>query len=107
VIGFRGQTKLFYQRAHEVDGFPPMRLFWGDRDTLIPIAHGRAFVAATTGVQLEVFEGCGHYLHQEQPEAFGKALREFLDGPDLEPARLRDPGAPGATNTGLAGPNSG
>jgi len=91
VIDWRGQRRLFSQRAGEVLLFPPITVFWGDRDTLIPIAHGEAFVASTEGVRLNVFPSCGHYLHQQQPTAFLDALREFLDDPSAAPARLRAP----------------
>jgi len=94
VIRFGGQTRLFTHRASEVSVFPPIRVFWGDRDHLIPIAHGKSFVASTEGVELEVFAGCGHYLHQERPEAFAKALRAFLDAAELPAARLRAAVAP-------------
>jgi pimeloyl-ACP methyl ester carboxylesterase len=93
VIDWRGQTRLFSQRASEVLVFPPIAVFWGDLDTLIPIAHGKALVAATEGIELRVFSGCGHYLHQQQPEAFVNALREFLDDPSAPHARLRAPAA--------------
>ena len=93
VIDWRGQSRLFSQRAGEVSVFPPIAVFWGDLDTLIPIAHGEALVAATEGVRLKVFSGCGHYLYQQQPEAFVDALREFLDDPNAPRARLRAPAA--------------
>lgn len=89
VIDFRGQTRLFIQRAHEVQMFPPIRVFWGEQDALIPMSHGEGFVAATEGVELVTFRGCGHYVHQEAPKAFANALRAFLDAADLPPARLR------------------
>jgi pimeloyl-ACP methyl ester carboxylesterase len=93
VIDWRGQRRLFSQRASTVTVFPPITVFWGDRDTLIPIAHAEALVAATEGIRLKVFPGCGHYLHQQQPEAFVNALREFLDDPNAPRARLRAPAA--------------
>ena len=91
VIDWRGQRRLFTQRAHEVATFPPIAVFWGDQDSLIPIAHGEAFVAAAEGARFQVFAGCGHYLYQQQPEAFVAALREFLDDPTAPPVRLRPP----------------
>jgi pimeloyl-ACP methyl ester carboxylesterase len=90
VINFRGQHRFFFQRAGLINVLPPIRVFWGDSDTLIPMAHGEAVVEATEGVRLEVFEDCGHYLHQEQPEAFESALRAFLDDPHVPRARLRE-----------------
>lgn len=89
VIDFRGQRRLFSQRAHEVATFPPVAVLWGERDTLIPIAHGRAFTEQMDGVCFRAFPGCGHYLHQDDPAAFTAAVREFLDDPHAAPVRLR------------------
>lgn len=97
VIDVWGQRKLFYDRAREAGALPPTRLFWGDHDALIPIAHGRALVEATRGVRLETFEDCGHYLHQQQPERFARSLLAFLDDPAVPPARLLGEPQPGAS----------
>ncbi len=88
VINFRGQTRLFFHRAHLVEALPPLTVFWGADDKLIPVAHAHAFVAATQHVRLHVFEDCGHYLHQEQPERFAQATLAFLDDPNVPAARL-------------------
>jgi pimeloyl-ACP methyl ester carboxylesterase len=89
VIDFRGQTRLFFQRAHLLRTLPPIRVFWGDCDPLIPMRHGQALVAATENVELQVFERCGHYLHQEQPELFVRAALGFLNDPHVPSAILR------------------
>jgi pimeloyl-ACP methyl ester carboxylesterase len=89
VIDWRGQRRAFYHQAHELSQLPPMALCWGDRDAIIPIAQGREFVESVEGVQLTQFGGCGHYLHNEQPTAFVKTVREFLDDPAIRGARLR------------------
>jgi pimeloyl-ACP methyl ester carboxylesterase len=89
VINFRGQTRLFLQRAHEVAAFPPIAVFWGDNDVLIPIAHGRAFVERMEGARFVSFANRGHYLHQEDPAGFAAAVREFLDDSSALPVRMR------------------
>ncbi len=89
VINWRGQRRAFFQQAHEVSELPPIALCWGDRDTIIPIAQGRAFVEAVEGALLRQFDGCGHYLHNEQPTAFARTVRELLDDPALPRARIR------------------
>lgn len=95
VINFRGQTRHFLQRAHEVTVFPPIAVLWGERDTLIPIAHGRSFVERAAGAVFTSFPDCGHYLHQERPAEFVQAVREFLDAQDAAEVRLREgPEAP-------------
>ena len=96
VIDWRGQRKNFLHRVDEVKKVPPVLLLWGDRDALIPIEHGRAFAAVLKGSVFRTFEGSGHYLHNEQPEAFARIVREFLDDPTV-PAELARPvvAAPG------------
>ena len=89
VIDWRGQRRTFFQRAHEIADLPPIALCWGDRDTIIPIAHARAFTESVEGVVLTPFDGCGHYLHNEQPTAFASNVREFLDDTEVHRARLR------------------
>jgi pimeloyl-ACP methyl ester carboxylesterase len=89
VIDWRGQRRIFSQRAREVTQLPPVAVFWGDRDAIIPIGHAKAFAASVEGVVFKHFDGCGHYLHQEQPEAFVGAVRDFLDDPSATAVRLK------------------
>lgn len=89
VINFRGQTRYFLQRAREVKVLPPTAVFWGERDEIIPIAHGKRFVELVKGAEFRAFPGCGHYVHQDQPAEFVSALRAFLDAPTASPAILR------------------
>jgi pimeloyl-ACP methyl ester carboxylesterase len=92
IIDWRGQRRGFFQRVHEVGKLPPIAVFWGDRDKNIPIAHGRRLVESLDGVTFITFEGCGHYLHREQPGVFARALREFLDAPRVPAAKVRPKG---------------
>jgi pimeloyl-ACP methyl ester carboxylesterase len=77
---------------HELSRLPPIAVFWGDRDRMIPIAHGRAFARAGEGVVFNVFPGCGHYLHHDRPDLLVQALIEFLDAPAVKAARLLSEG---------------
>jgi pimeloyl-ACP methyl ester carboxylesterase len=79
VVDWRGQRRTFFQRAHELSKLPPIAVFWGNRDTMIPVTHGKAFAEAVGGVTLRLFEDCGHYVHYEQSADFVRALRAFLD----------------------------
>jgi pimeloyl-ACP methyl ester carboxylesterase len=89
VIDWRGQRRSFFARAHELPALPPIAVFWGERDNIIPFAHATALAESVERVQLTRFDGCGHYPHHEQPSAFAEALREFLDSSRVKPARLR------------------
>ena len=89
IVDWRGQRRTFFQRAHELSTLPPIAVFWGERDTVIPISHAEALAKAVDGVRVTRFEACGHYPHHEKPDAFVAALRDFLDSTDVRPARLR------------------
>ncbi len=70
----------FPDRVVEIAAVPPIAVFWGTRDRVVPIAQGRKLSAALAAAFVP-FEGCDHYLHHEQPEAFVAAVRSFLDAP--------------------------
>jgi pimeloyl-ACP methyl ester carboxylesterase len=88
VINFRGQRRRFDQRVHELGSLPPIAVLWGERDRIIPIAHGRAFTEHMIGARFTSFPDCGHHLHQEDPAGFVSAVREFLDDPSALPVLL-------------------
>jgi pimeloyl-ACP methyl ester carboxylesterase len=85
IIDWRGQRRSFLQRPPELE-LPPIAVFWGDRDSVIPISHATALAESMEGVRLTVFRGCGHYLHQQQPDAFVSAAVDFLDDPTVQAA---------------------
>ena len=93
IIDWRGQRRTFFERAHELPTLPPIAVFWGDRDTVIPFSHAEALAKVVDGVRVTRFEACGHYPHHQEPDAFVDALRHFLDSPDAARARLRSGGA--------------
>jgi pimeloyl-ACP methyl ester carboxylesterase len=87
VIDWRGQRRNFLHRIKELGRVPALLVLWGDRDDIIPVEQGRAFAALFKGAVFSSFEGAGHYLHNEQPEEFVRAVRQFLDDP-LVPGEL-------------------
>jgi len=89
VIRWRGQTRNLFDRVGEVAELPPMRLFWGARDTILPISQGVAIADRLENCELVQFEHCGHFIHWEEPQLFAKALRTFLEEVDAPAARLR------------------
>jgi pimeloyl-ACP methyl ester carboxylesterase len=88
VIDWRGQRHSFLHRAHEVKKLPPVLLLWGDKDNLIPIQQGREFARRLQGSLLRVFEGCGHFLHNEAPAEVARAVVDFFDDPKVRPTEL-------------------
>ena len=89
IIDWRGQRRGFFQRADELSTLPPIAVFWGDRDTIIPHSHAEALAKSVDGVRFTRFHACGHYPHHENPDAFVAALRDFLDSPEARAAQLR------------------
>lgn len=56
----------------------PMQLIWGDRDPIIPVAHGRATHAAMPASRLDVLKGIGHFPHVEAPEEVVDIIERFM-----------------------------
>jgi pimeloyl-ACP methyl ester carboxylesterase len=64
----------------------PFLLLWGERDSIIPVSHGRATHEQVPGSRLEVFEDSGHFPQLDEPERFIDVLVDFMDS--TEPATL-------------------
>lgn len=66
----------------------PMLLIWGDRDPIIPVAHGEAAAAAAPGSRLVTLPGARHFPHREQPARFLEEVVGFIES--TEPADVRE-----------------
>jgi len=88
VIGLSGQVVHFLDHAHRIGALPPMRLFWGDRDPVVPAEHGLEATRYLEGVRLVSFPGVGHFPHLTDPDRFVVELLAFLEDPTARPARL-------------------
>ena len=64
----------------------PFLLLWGERDSIIPVSHGRATHDQVPGSRLEVFADSGHFPQLDEPERFIDVLVDFMDS--TEPATL-------------------
>jgi pimeloyl-ACP methyl ester carboxylesterase len=90
VIDWRGQRRHFLDRAREVPILPPIAIFWGESDGLVPIAHG-IDAAALMCASLTRFPRVGHFPHRQEPVRYAAALEAFLDAPHVPNARLLAP----------------
>jgi pimeloyl-ACP methyl ester carboxylesterase len=89
-IDWSGQKLQFLDHAEELaHQLPPIALFWGERDQIIPVEHGVETAALFERAPLTRFPSCGHWPQQEQPLAFAEALEQFLDAPWARRTRLR------------------
>ncbi len=62
----------------------PTLLVWGERDRIIPVAHGHDAHAQIAHSRLEIFPRAGHFPHLDDPERFVEVLSEFVES--TEPA---------------------
>jgi len=86
VINVFGQSMGAVERAGEVDELPPVAMFWGTKDTVIPVRHGRDTLDRLRGATLTTYSGCGHYPHLDYPQGFARDLSAFLMDSEREPA---------------------
>ena len=85
VVGTDGQRVGAQDLLYLAEGLP-LLIIWGDRDPIIPVAHGEETHAALPSSQLEVFEDTGHVPQLECPGRFVAVLQRFLE--ETEPARF-------------------
>jgi pimeloyl-ACP methyl ester carboxylesterase len=85
VIDPGGQRVNGHDRLYLAANLPTL-LVWGERDPIIPVAHGIEAHAAMPGSRLEVFEASGHFPHMDDTFRFVDVMDEFLA--TTEPAHL-------------------
>jgi pimeloyl-ACP methyl ester carboxylesterase len=81
VIDWHGQHRHVREGGRRLANLPPVALFWGERDTVIPIAHATRVKPLLGGASLTRFAGCGHFPHRQEPVLFVHALEGFLRAP--------------------------
>jgi pimeloyl-ACP methyl ester carboxylesterase len=57
----------------------PTLVVWGERDRMIPVAHGREAHEAMPGSRCIVYDDAGHFPHCDHPWRFAADLLEFVD----------------------------
>ncbi len=90
VIDPRGQRVDARDRLYLSDGVPSL-IVWGEKDRIIPVAHGRRAHELMPQSRLEVFPGAGHFPHNDDPERFVRLLTGFIESTrpaDLDERRV-------------------
>jgi pimeloyl-ACP methyl ester carboxylesterase len=85
-----GQRVQAWERIHEVDSLPPLALFWGERDRILPVGHAYAAEKRIGGARLYTYPRAGHFVHIEASESFTEDVLPFLSAANPEPAYLID-----------------
>jgi pimeloyl-ACP methyl ester carboxylesterase len=77
ILDVSGQRVSARDRLYLAEGMPTL-IVWGDRDPMIPVAHGIAAHEQVPHSRLERFPDAGHYPFEEDPERFVEVLRDFM-----------------------------
>lgn len=88
VIDTSGQHMQTRAGVGSVPTLPPIALFWGAEDRIIPVDHGRLALTLFRGATLDVYPRCGHYPHLQEAARFAAELLSFLADDQRAPARL-------------------
>ena len=88
-IDLRGQRVQTWHHIHRAESLPPIALFWGERDSVIPVRHAHDAGRRLENATVTVYPECGHSLHLEAPDRFAADLSAFLQEPSRAAARLR------------------
>ncbi len=83
VVDFTGQRVDATNRLYLAEHLPCL-LVWGERDRIIPVAHGHAAHERLPGSTLRVLSRSGHFPQLDEPEGFLEAVLDFLE--TTEPA---------------------
>jgi pimeloyl-ACP methyl ester carboxylesterase len=62
----------------------PTLVVWGDRDSLLPVRHGREYARRIPGCRLVVVSEAGHLPMLEHPTLVNTLFSEFLAAPALD-----------------------
>ena len=77
VIDSRGQRVSAYDRM-SLATLMPTQIVWGERDSIIPLDHGKAAHAAMPHSRFEVFPDAGHLPPLEVPAECTAAITAWL-----------------------------
>jgi pimeloyl-ACP methyl ester carboxylesterase len=73
-----GQRVSAIERLYLAEHLPTL-ILWGERDPMIPAAHGRAAHETIPHSRLEIFEQAGHFPFNDEPVRFVSVLRDFIE----------------------------
>jgi pimeloyl-ACP methyl ester carboxylesterase len=77
IIDASGQRVSARDRLYLAEGMPTL-ILWGERDPMIPAAHGIAAHEQIPHSRLELFADAGHYPFEEDPARFAEVLHDFI-----------------------------
>jgi pimeloyl-ACP methyl ester carboxylesterase len=66
-------------QVHPPAGFPPVHIFWGAANKVIPLARGRELCERLHPQTIDVIEGGGHLVMREKPEFINRRIEELIE----------------------------
>jgi pimeloyl-ACP methyl ester carboxylesterase len=93
-MDLNGQRISFWDDAPTIKRLPPIALFWGDTDPVVPVTHADAAMKRLRHASLHRYAQVGHFPHLDEPERFTDDLLEFLGDAERPCCKLADVSAP-------------
>jgi pimeloyl-ACP methyl ester carboxylesterase len=78
-VGLLGARHMSETAALARSFKPNCLVLWGKQDRVFPADYAKNALAFFPHARLELLDACGHYPQWEQPQAFVKAVRSFLN----------------------------
>lgn len=88
-IGIRGQRVQMWHHIHCIASLPQLALFWGSRDSVLPVRHAHDTARRLANVTVTVYPSCGHFVHLEAADTLAKDVADFLEDRGRAAAQLR------------------
>ncbi|HSN98833.1 MAG TPA: alpha/beta fold hydrolase, partial [Candidatus Nanopelagicales bacterium] len=88
-LDMKGQREHFLDHAHRLPELPPMAIYWGERDPVIPVRHADEVARYLDGVHVRRFANAGHYPHREAATELLPEILRFLEEPQAAPSVRR------------------
>jgi pimeloyl-ACP methyl ester carboxylesterase len=76
IVGVRGVKYTLRDQVHTIQTFT--RVFWGTKDSVVPLRTAEAGIRSMPNAELVTFAGANHSPHMEVPAAFAASVLEFL-----------------------------
>jgi pimeloyl-ACP methyl ester carboxylesterase len=92
IVDPSGQRVSATDRLYLAENIPFM-LVWGERDSIIPVDHGRSAHELVPSSRFELFEEAGHFPHLDEPQRFLDVLLDFIESTDpaeVDPEQWRE-----------------
>ncbi|HVU05488.1 MAG TPA: alpha/beta fold hydrolase, partial [Polyangiaceae bacterium] len=81
-IGLRGQRVQTWDHISKIPSLPPLAVFWGGRDEVIPVEHAHETARRIENLALTIYPDCGHFPHLQEAERLARDVTRFFLDPE-------------------------